>query len=405
MSFLLRIVEGPNKGAEVALVEGVAVTLGKTDDCDITLADMTMPDSPLKIETSPERVSVDGEALEPFLVKTIGATSFAVGPADAPWDKLKWPALEKLPAESAQEPEIGKTDEPANPPVVDSAPEGEPPEGEKPAKRGHGCLVFLVMLLLFAALLAALGWHFREKTRPWAVAAKDRAVAYASSAKEYSKGVYARWRDRNKPVEPAAPEPTLADVAAKYGLALDESRMALSGNLATRRERLAATAEAYAAMPGAELDLSDDESFRQAAEDGLFTLTEGALMVVTATNRFLQVTGVSASANHLESTMAQLVADLPKLRGFDASEVSLPGGAKGLSGDSGASLAASTVTRSKKAPVLPVCGILTAPYPCLVMKDGARVLEGAAISGWIVKSIGADSVILTNATGRMEWKP
>ena len=43
MNFLLKIVEGPNKGAEIALVEGVAVTLGKGDDCDIVLADPTLP--------------------------------------------------------------------------------------------------------------------------------------------------------------------------------------------------------------------------------------------------------------------------------------------------------------------------------------------------------------------------
>ena len=52
MSFLLKIVEGPNKGAEIALVEGVAVTFGKGDDCDIVIADSTMPAEPMKIEPS-----------------------------------------------------------------------------------------------------------------------------------------------------------------------------------------------------------------------------------------------------------------------------------------------------------------------------------------------------------------
>ena len=95
MSFLLKIVEGPNKGAEIALVDGVAVTLGKGDDCDIVLADSTMPDSPLKIEASgdsvmagnvdPDEPETAMEPLELFAVKTLGATSFAIGPADAPW--------------------------------------------------------------------------------------------------------------------------------------------------------------------------------------------------------------------------------------------------------------------------------------------------------------------------------
>ena len=84
MSFLLKIVEGPNKGAEIALVDGVSVTLGKGDECDIVLADPTLPEEPLTIEASADGVSFDGERLEPLHVVVRGSTSFAVGPADAP---------------------------------------------------------------------------------------------------------------------------------------------------------------------------------------------------------------------------------------------------------------------------------------------------------------------------------
>ena len=47
MNFIIKIVEGPNRGAEIALPEGVAVTLGKSDACDVVLADSTLPDEPL----------------------------------------------------------------------------------------------------------------------------------------------------------------------------------------------------------------------------------------------------------------------------------------------------------------------------------------------------------------------
>ena len=87
MNFILKIVEGPNKGAEIALVSGVAVTLGKGDDCDIVLADTTLPSAPVTIEASDDGVAVDGEPLDQFVVMTTGATSFAVGPADAPWTR------------------------------------------------------------------------------------------------------------------------------------------------------------------------------------------------------------------------------------------------------------------------------------------------------------------------------
>ena len=95
MNFLLKIVEGPNRGAEIALVEGVSVTLGKADSCDIVLADATLPDAPLAIEASATGVTVDGAPLEPFHVRTAGATALAVGPADAPWGPLVWPKPEE----------------------------------------------------------------------------------------------------------------------------------------------------------------------------------------------------------------------------------------------------------------------------------------------------------------------
>ena len=66
MNFLLKIVEGPNKGAEVALVEGVDITLGKSDACDIVLADATLGDEPLKLAVASDSVTLDGEPLQPF---------------------------------------------------------------------------------------------------------------------------------------------------------------------------------------------------------------------------------------------------------------------------------------------------------------------------------------------------
>ncbi|MBO7483465.1 MAG: hypothetical protein J6U17_06245, partial [Kiritimatiellae bacterium] len=57
------------------------------------------------------------------------------------------------------------------------------------------------------------------------------------------------------------------------------------------------------------------------------------------------------------------------------------------------------------APSFPVCGILTVPYPCLVMRDGKRILEGASVGDWTIEKIEADFVTVTNATGRFTWKP
>lgn len=389
MSFMLKIVEGPNKGAEIALVDGVAVSLGKRDDCDIVLADPTMPAEPLRIEVSGGGVALNGEALELFAVKTFGATSFAAGPADAPWGALAWPKPDKPePVAEAAETKMPER-------AAESAPPAAP---EQKKRRGClGCLVAIVPLIL---ILAVLGWMFREKVSVW-----------TERARELADGI--RAQNAEAAGEEPAPEAqlpgaaTIEDVAGRYSLSLekDGDLVRVSGNLVTRRERLAATAEAYEAMPGVELDLSDDESFRTAAEDAVFNLTEGSLNVQAATNRCLQLSGTTPSAAALEQTLKALAADLPKMRQVDVAAVALAGTDQNAAGPGDPTAKGARAAKAAAVPSLPVCGILTAPYPCLVMKNGERILDGAAIGDWTIESIGADNVVLTNATGRFVWRP
>ena len=404
MSFLLKIVEGPNKGAEIALVEGVAVTLGKGDDCDIVLADQTLPDEPLKIEASAEGVAVDGEQVEPLAVKTLGATSFAVGPADAPWDALKWP--------KAAEPESDGPKEDASAPKPEGpGPESPQPEAGEPVKeegpsagKRRGCCGCLVAAAAVLLLVAGLIWFFRHR------------IGESGRLEQFEK-IGRSWYSRvsgEAGATAASKKAGISDVAGKYGLEVAESNdvTRVSGNLRTRRERLAATAEAYQALPGVELDLTDDESFRASAEDALFTLTEGALKVVAATNRTLSVAGSSRSPLALRKVLESLNSDHRRLRGVDVSRVVISPSAAAPHGEVVDSLSHGQAARPRSAktsksasPAFPVCGILTTPYPCLVMRDGRRIMEGAALGGGVIVKIGADSVVITNSTGRFTWKP
>jgi len=410
VSFLLKIVEGPNKGAEIALVDGVAVTLGKGDECDIVLADQMMPDEPLTLQVSSGGVTVGGEPLEPLVVKTLGATSFAVGPADAPWGELKWP----------------KADEPEKQEIPQSMKEPEPPESpeasvdSKKKRRGGccGCFVALVALLL---VLLGLAWFFRDRLGETGCFDRigdsrwtKKVIAISRDGYNRTSEMIATWRAQDQLPSDAKPSQTLPDVAERYGLLLSETDgvVRVSGNLKTRRERLAATAEAYAARPGVELDLSDDESMRSSAEDALFTLTEGAMKVAVATNRALSIVGRSPSAVALKKTLESLNADIPRLRWVDVSGVVVGGaGQAHVPMDDGwdrgpvASRAASIVTKKKFVSNLPVCGILTTPYPCIITRDGRRYLEGASIGDSVIMRIEADSVVLTNSSGRITWKP
>ena len=403
MNYLLKIVEGPNKGAEVALVEGVAVTLGKGDDCDIVLVDPTMPDAPLNVEATAGGVMVDGKPVEQFEVMTSGATSFAVGPADVPWGALKWPKAET--EEPKEKPEAAE-----KPEAVEAAETTEKPAepAEASGRRHGGCCGCLVVLFIVLAALAVLCWIFRDRIRE-----SDRYEQFA----KIGKGWYSRFTRESRDAKVSGEKrESLSDIAGKYGLKLVESNgvSTVVGNLRTRRDRLAATAEAYQAKPWVELDLTDDESFRAAADDALFTYTEGALKVAAATNRFLRIAGTSPSPLSLKRTLEALNADLPRLRGVDVSGVVMgvvarpvePEEDSVIAGDDGFAVKRAAVRKSRKgAPVLPVCGILTTPYPCLVMRDGRRDMEGAVFGDGVIVEIGADSVTITNSAGRFTWKP
>ena len=418
MNFILKIVEGPNKGAEIALVSGVPVTFGKGEDCDIVLADPTLPAEPISIEASEVGVTTDGEPLEPLEVKTVGATSFAVGPADEPWGELKWPERGKDPtqsrreAEGAEEGDDGLESHTPSEPRSESP--AEPPQEKEKKGRGGccGCLVALVILLLALAVAA---WFFRDRLRE----SRDRLMESGRLDRicEIGREWYSKFAcGSGGDAEPAAAKcASLSDVAARYGLSVEEGNgpARLSGNLKTRAERLRATAEAYEARPGVELDLSDDESFGAAAGDALFTLTEGALKVLSATNRVLSIGGISSSPEALGRTLRALNSDLPRLRSLDTAQVkfgTVPrhDAAEGVRGGSSAAPYGGVLRRQPKkadAHSLPVCGILTKPYPCLVMRDGTRVLEGASVGGSVVLKIEADAVTVTNSAGRFTWRP
>lgn len=401
MSFMLKIVEGPNKGAEIALPEGVTVTLGRSDNCDIVLADQTLPDAPMQIVATAGGVTLDGEMLEPLRVEERGSTAFVAGPEKGTWGKLKWPAKEPV-AESA-------------PPAPEKPTPPEAAKPEKPAEKRHGCLVSLLVLLLLALACGALGWYFRDQVRPYAEQARpyaeqawQRTKPICSQAMDRAKSLIERLRQR-EPEAAAEAAPTIEDVIERFGLTRSEigGRLVLAGDFATRAERLEATAEAYATQPGVELDFSDDESLRTAAEATLAMMPEPALKVTAATNRIVTLAG---KADNLERTLSALEADLPKLRQVDSSAVerpavaAVPAPAKAVAGT-----AAGTATKDRPpaatVPSLPVCGILTSPYPCLVLKSGMRIMEGAPFGEWTVEKIEPDSVVLVSGGRSVTWKP
>ena len=402
MKFLLKIVQGPNAGAEIALVEGVRVTLGSADSCDIILADPTLPAEACAIEASADAVvltptDAEPETLAPLQVRSFGSTALAVGPADAPWGPLSWeaPAAAEPPAGASEaarsESAPPKAEESGDAgssgaPSPDGAESAEPRPAETPSRgRGRrlGCLVALLVLLL---LLAAAAWFLlphRRSTSPDGQAPSCPTPAEASSG--------------------------LADIAARYGLTLVETNgtTLVRGDFAARAERLKATAELYEAQPGVALDLADRETLLSSASDLLQAATEGAITVSDVTNRIAVLAGRAPDPAFLAAALEALRIDVPRLSGADTAAVKVD---SPLSAPRPAPLdlrpSAAAPAAPKKAPRIPLRCILLQPYPCLVLQDGQRLLEGADVGGYRISKITFDRIAFRNEGGEeLEWTP
>ena len=427
---LLKIVQGPNAGAEVVLAEGMTLSLGKGDACDILLADQSLADVACELEINAERVRLllpggAEERLEPYRVKFLGEmTAIAIGPEKGVWEELIWPTRGSAPA--ATEGAEAEADE-----AVAEAP--KPEKAPKKRRRGCGCgCLCMLLLLLFLALIVggicywpkgeALATQYGvpvEQVKP--VVEKSLAVCETKGREYYvwAKDTVVAYCERKKVEEPI-PEPPvdLGELAATLGLTYSETEGTprVSGNFMTRAKRLSATAELYAAKPGVVLDLSDDESLHAATSELLDLVSEGKLKVHTATNRVLELAGFSPSATDLRSVLEAIRADVPHVQQIDCSRVTL-GEATGVveveTAETGSTQGVTAVktargyrdNQKRVAPKMPVVGVMTVPYPCLVLKDGSRVTEGAEFGGFIIEQIGADTIRVRGPEGTFEWRP
>ena len=138
------------------------------------------------------------------------------------------------------------------------------------------------------------------------------------------------------------------------------------------------------------------------------------MRVTAVTNR---VAVLSGKAANLKQALEAIASEVPKIANVDVAGISVApikiavapqGGAIPAPGPEVSRHVATGRNSSAKEArevSLPVCGILTTPYPCLVLRDGRRILEGAPVGDSVVLKIEADSVTLTNDMGRFTWKP
>jgi len=422
MPLLLKITDGIMKGAEVALLPGTRIKLGADENGDIVIPDATLPAVACELDVTDDGCTLllpEGatRALPLFTIQEINGLSFAIGPADGEWDELKTAA------------DVKQVESPATPAEPADVPPGES-AADTPADSSQGNLAvsdgfpaapesspifrrFAWLALLLVVLLCAIGWLFFRRYD----ATRRRREAAAAEA--------------------ASRQPTLESLVHDYRLEYStiDGMPHLKGNLQRRTERLAVRALALAAAPKVTLDLTDDQSIREASEALLFTLTEGKVTLSSAANRSIAIAGEVADVAALTRILKAFEADLPSVEHISAKEIVLldqlgnvPAGNEGAANEQAApptspdkapemdettkeALATLATTGQEigvqppRQPDYPVAGILTVPYPCVVLRNGTRCTIGAQLGEAVIEKIEADCITLQENGRQITWRP
>lgn len=392
MNFLLKIVQGPNAGAEVALVEGMNLTFGSGDSCDIILSDASVGEKAFELEVASERVVAlmpGGRTvkLEPYHVTQVGASALVVGPQEGAWKSLVWPKME---VEPAKEDEV-------------QAEDGE--QEQKPSERRF--LSGRVIAVLILAAVAATAFFVWKK---YPAETKEYSLKAWCAVKKLWCSAAGKFKNDQAAAAGRASE-TLDEAAGDCGFTVVRAggEVSVKGDFKTRVKRLEATARACAAHPGLKVDFSDDESLASAVKEFLFLVAGDTLKLDRLEGRKAFLSGRAASRGHLEKILRAMSEDVPKISEVDCTSVSLDAEACAVSPDDEAEeepvLKRKSVTKCSAAPRMPIAGILTVPYPCLVLNDGTRAMEGARFGGYTIEKINPDSIIVCGADGAFEWRP
>ena len=404
MERLLKIVEGPMKGAEAALVVGTRIKIGSGDSCDIVIADASLPSAAFELDVSEDAVTLitpDGETEElgDFEIREFGSTAVAVGPAEGTWGELYRPE----PKAESSEPVVPDA------PAADDAREPPSVAEEKPKKRRFGCLVAMLLLLLLVLLLGAFAFHTRDRLPELAESCRNRL----SVLTERVTAKVRRAPDRAK----VAPPPSVREIARAHGLRVEErdGQSFLVGNLKRRTERMAIRALALASDRTVRFDLTDDQSLKTAVADTLYLASGGRLKVAAVTNRVAVIEGTVSGPNELAEALRMLSQDVPQLVSCTTAEVKasmaeLPASAPAVQREkpsvgSGSPTSVRPALSVAKTPRLPVAGILTVPYPCVVLTDGSRCLEGTRIGGLVLERITAEELVFRSGNDVLRWRP
>ena len=157
-------------------------------------------------------------------------------------------------------------------------------------------------------------------------------------------------------------------------------------------------------------DLTDDESLKASSDELLFVVTEGALKAVAASNRVVTLSGYAPSSAELERAIRALNADVPGIDRLETSAIQVGGTPPvAVAKTKFAAPGVKATTPARAAAVArrdyPIAGIITKPYPLVVMRNGLRLAEGAQVGTATIERIEEDKLILREGKTTFEWTP
>lgn len=377
MNLLLKIVSGPMRGAEIALVPGLCLSVGSSEECDVVVADGAMADKAFSLDVSEEGVTLTSPGSAPaniamYEVFTFGSTDFAYGSADE-----KWPELIYKKEEDAAKVEE-ETEEQPSPPIEPSSPQEEAKKGKEestePKKKSH--LFAILLLIFFLIILALLAWLFYAR--------KEKKVEIIS--------------------EDDKPAFSLQEIASKYNLTLESGEKGdlILGNLQTKKERKELYALVRQNYPKTKLKVTDDETLKASVVELLFGITEGAVQVESLKDGVLTLKGSIKDLDTFTLAMRTIENDIPGIKLVNPQNVqitSLPTGAP-ITTTTSPRVVAKTPKKE-----FPIAGIVTKPYTYIVLKNGTRLVEGAEFGGVVIEKIEANKVTLRDGNNTYTVEP
>ncbi len=428
MSWLLKIIQGPNAGAEIALPDSGRVKLGAGDGCDLVVADSTLPAEAVELDCSATGVSAtilaegcaigpnpvakgDTKPLAPFDIVALGSTRFAIGPDGQPWPAIDIPVI-AAPSVATPAPPASDAPESSAPAPEDSAPD-KPVKADKPGSHRAGSAIACFARWLFRTICWTIFWlAFAALAFLAFTFVRNRVAAALATASKHEAVVREEIRQVSGPTTLEA----LAEAVPALTLTNVNGRPKLVGSFTNRADRVAVVRAARRIHPDVDFDVCDDESMSASVEELLLAVSDGQTKLEIATNRVIRLTGRAASREALARTVAAICADVPHVALVDDSAVETPDGLGSANGptafkpldDSAVIPAATPMGPKSLVSALPenqVAGIIVSPFPCLVLRNGSRAAKGAVVNGWTVDTISEEKVILKKGEDELIWQP